>query len=128
MWTESPPQPIISAQRAKFARVCEQERSALMPPPISKKPVASARAAPSSKPVCMESSPEMRESMPEASRAATRAEKSTTKPQTLSMFQTEAVTARASAPGCTSGTAPVAEDVPTVRPRMITPEVRAAST
>ena len=97
--TESPPQPIMSAARAKFVRVGEQPRSAPMPPPSSKKPVSSALDAESSSPDASESPPARRVNIPAASSAETRAENMTTKPQTFSIFPTEAVTERAKAPG-----------------------------
>ena len=66
--------------------------------------------------------------MPAAPSAAVMAEKMTTKPQTLSMLRTEAVTARARAPGAgaCAGTGGTAGALP--RPRRNSPAVTAART
>ena len=88
----------MSAQSAKFARVAAQPASALTPPPISKKPVRSALAAPSSSPARAARAPQSRGKSPAASSAEQSAEKMTTKPQTLSTLPTEPVTARTNTP------------------------------
>ncbi len=109
-----------------MTRVVEQPRSALTPPPISKKPVVSALATPGSSPRRTDSSPARRGRTPEASSAEVKAEKMTTKPQTFSMFFTDAVTARARAPGSTSGAGGTRAGSARYLPRIAAPAVTAA--
>ena len=104
-WTDTPPQPMRKAARARFPGVGVRPCIAPMPVPSSSTPVHSARAKCSSSPSRAASVPTSAGSRPEASRIPVTTLNVTTKPLTVSTARTEPRTASGSA--CESDTAAI---------------------
>ena len=106
-WTDTPPQPMRKAARARFPGVGIRPCIAPMPVPSSSTPVHSARAKCSSSPSRAALVPTSAGSRPEASSTPVMTLNVTTKPLTVSTARTALRTASGSA--CESDTAAICD-------------------